>query len=65
MQGIVKKLTDKNFGFIAVDGKEKEVFFHANELQGISFNDLKEGDTLTFEIEDTEKGPAAVKINKA
>ncbi|MDD5040445.1 MAG: cold shock domain-containing protein [Patescibacteria group bacterium] len=65
MNGTVKKLTDKNFGFITVEGEAKDVFFHANELQGVAFNELHEGDAVTFEISDTPKGPAAVKVSKA
>ena len=65
MQGSIKRLTDKNYGFIGREGEEKDLFFHANELNGVEFNDLQEGDAVTFEIEDGEKGPSAVKVNKA
>ena len=65
MQGTIKRLTDKNYGFIEREGEEKDLFFHANELNGVEFNDLQEGDTVTFEIEDGEKGQSAVKVNKA
>ena len=65
MQGTIKKLTDKNFGFIAQDGQEKDLFFHANNLDGVSFDELREGDAVTFEIEDTPKGSAAVQVKKA
>ncbi len=64
MQGTIKKLTDKNFGFISRDNGEKDLFFHANELDGISFSDLREGDMVSFEVIDSEKGPAAVKVKK-
>lgn len=64
MQGIIKNLTDKNFGFITAEGQEKELFFHANELEGVQFSDLKAGDAVTFELSDTPKGPAAVKVSK-
>ena len=65
MQGTIKKLTDKNFGFITQEGEEKDLFFHANELEGVSFDELREGDQVTFEINDTPKGPAAVQVKKA
>lgn len=64
MQGIIKKLTDKNFGFISQDSGE-DLFFHANNLVGISFDQLREGDAVTFEIERTQKGNAAVNVKKA
>ncbi|MFA6099227.1 MAG: cold shock domain-containing protein [Patescibacteria group bacterium] len=65
MQGTIKKLTDKNFGFISSEGQSKDLFFHANELVGTSFDQLQEGDAVTFEVSDTPKGPAAVKVSKA
>ena len=65
MQGTIKKLTDKNFGFITQEDSEKDLFFHANELDGIEFSDLQEGDAVTFEVNDTPKGPAAVQVKKA
>ena len=65
MQGTIKKLTDKNFGFISQEGSEKDLFFHANELDGVEFNDLREGDAVSFEVNDTPKGPAAVQVKKA
>ena len=65
MQGTIKKLTDKNFGFIAQDGQDKDLFFHANELDGVDFSELQEGDAVTFEVNDTPKGPAAVQVKKA
>lgn len=65
MQGTIKKLTDKNFGFIAQEGSDQDLFFHANELVGTEFSDLKEGDAVTFEVQDTPKGPAATQVKKA
>ena len=65
MQGTIKKLTDKHFGFIAAEGEDKDLFFHSNELVGVEFDQLQEGDAVTFEISDTPKGPAATKVTKA
>ena len=58
-------MTDKNFGFISQAGNEKDLFFHANELDGVSFDELHEGDTVTFDVEQGDKGPSAVKVKKA
>jgi len=64
MQGIIKKLTDKNFGFISQEGAE-DLFFHANNLVDVDFDQLREGDAVTFEVETTPKGNAAVNVQKA
>ncbi len=58
-------MTDKNFGFIAQDGADKDRFFHANELVDVDFSELREGDAVTFEVTDTPKGQAAVQVKKA
>ena len=69
MQGTIKKiLTEKNFGFInQKDQKEdqKDLFFHANNLYVISLGELREGDAVTFEVEQGDKGPAAINVKKA
>lgn len=65
MQGTIKKLTDKNFGFISQEEGGKDLFFHASELEGVDFADLREGDTVTFEVTDSPKGPAATGVKKA
>lgn len=58
-------VTEKNFGFISQENGEKDLFFHANELDGITFDQLREGDAVTFDVINSEKGPAAVKVKKA
>ena len=64
-QGTIARLTDKGFGFIKREGEEKDLFFHSNNLVGVSYEDLREGDTVTFDVEDSEKGPNAVNVQKA
>ncbi|HUY05440.1 MAG TPA: cold shock domain-containing protein, partial [Candidatus Paceibacterota bacterium] len=63
-QGTVAKKTDKGFGFIKRDGQDKDLFFHANELQNISFDELQEGDKVSFEVGESPKGPNAVNVSK-
>jgi len=64
MEGTIKTLKDKGFGFIAVEGESKDLFFHGNELKGVSFNDLKEGDKVSFDKADSDKGPNAVNVTR-
>lgn len=65
MNGIIKTLTDKGFGFISREGEAKDLFFHSKELNGLTFDDLRVGDAVTFEVIDTPKGPAATNVAKA
>ncbi len=65
MEGTIKTLvTDKGFGFITVDGEEKDLFFHKNELKGVNFEDLKIGDRVSFEKADSPKGANAVNVTR-
>ncbi len=63
-QGTIARLTDRGFGFIAREGQEKDLFFHANELKGVQFTDLKEGDKVTFDVVDGPKGPNATNVSR-
>ncbi|MFA6324993.1 MAG: cold shock domain-containing protein [Candidatus Paceibacterota bacterium] len=65
MTGTIKTLTDKGFGFIAREGEAKDLFFHSKELVGVMFDELKVGDVVSFEVIQTEKGPAATQVSKA
>ena len=47
-----------------VDRKEKDVFVHASAVREAGLKYLNEGDELTFEVEDGDKGPSAVKLQK-
>lgn len=63
--GTIARVMDKGFGFIKREGEEKDLFFHANELVDINFNDLQEGEAVTFEVEEGPKGLNAVKVSRA
>ena len=63
MNGKIKRLaSDKGFGFITPDGADKDVFFHSSALVGVSFAELHEGDSVSFETEDSDKGPRATNV---
>ena len=64
MTGTIKTLTEKGFGFIAREGETKDLFFHSNDLSGVTFNELKVGDNVSFEIVDGQKGPSAKNVTR-
>lgn len=66
MQGTIKKkVNERGFGFIARDGEAKDLFFHSKDLQGVTFEELKEGDAVTFDVVDGDKGPGAQNVTRA
>jgi cold shock protein len=64
MKGTVVRKREEGYGFIKPAEGDKDVFFHASSVVGDAFNDLKEGDEVTFEITDGPKGPAATNVAK-
>jgi cold shock protein len=63
-EGTIKKLTDKGFGFIKVDGP-KDLFFHSKSLEGVTFDELREGQKVTFNEGRGPKGPCAENVRLA
>ena len=61
MKGTIKKVLN-GFGFITPEGETKDIFFHANDLNGVEFESLHEGDVVTFEMGTSDKGPKAENI---
>ena len=61
-QGTIKRLTDKGFGFIATEGRENDMFFHSSSVEGIAFNDLREGQKVTYNVGQGPKGPRAENV---
>jgi cold shock CspA family protein/HJR/Mrr/RecB family endonuclease len=47
--GTVKKKNEKGFGFISAEGIGKDLFFHSNSLLGVTFAELAEGDSVSFD----------------
>lgn len=60
-EGSIKKLTEKGFGFIDTGGS-KDLFFHSSSVQGVSFNDLHEGQRVSYTEGRGPKGPCAENV---
>ena len=61
-QGVVKWFNEKKgFGFISIDNGE-DVFVHYSAIQSEGFKTLQEGDAVTFELEENDKGPRASNV---
>ncbi|WP_096155447.1 MULTISPECIES: cold-shock protein [Bacillus] len=56
--------SEKGFGFIEREGGE-DVFVHFSAIQGDGYKSLEEGQAVTFEIENGQRGPQATNVNKA
>jgi CspA family cold shock protein len=68
MNGVIKKkMEGKDFGFISVEGQEKDVFFHKSEVTDASgFEGLSEGDKVTFDTKQDAQGRTnATNVQKA
>ena len=63
--GKIARLLDRGFGFIEYSHIKPDIFFHVNELQGIMYNDLREGDIVLFSIAEGPKGRVAVDVERA
>lgn len=66
MKGTIKTLiADKHFGFITPEDGSKDVFFHESGLQGVQFSELKAGDVVSYDEEQSDKGPRAINVARA
>ena len=55
----------KGYGFIEREDKEKDVFVHSSAVRDAGLNSLDEGQEVTFDVEDGEKGPSAISLKIA
>jgi len=65
LNGTVKWFNEvKGFGFIKREDEEKDVFVHFSAVQNSGLKYLKKSEKLTFEVENSDKGPSAVNLQK-
>jgi len=60
-EGKIKRLTDKGFGFIET-GTDKDMFFHTSNVESGSFDDLREGQRVSYNPGNGPKGPRAENV---
>ena len=60
-EGTIKRMTDRGFGFID-DGTDKDMFFHSSSVQQGRFDELSEGQRVTYEVGQGPKGPRAENV---
>lgn len=60
-EGTIKKITDKGFGFIE-DGSGQDMFFHSSSVEGVQFEELREGQRVSYDVGRGPKGPRAEKV---
>ncbi len=60
-EGTIKRLTDKGFGFIDT-GTNQDMFFHMSNVEGAHFDDLREGQRVSYVEGSGPKGPRAEQV---
>lgn len=65
MKGTIKTKTDRGFGFISREGETKDLFFHSNDLVGVTFDELQVGAEVTFDVAEGQKGQSAKNVKLA
>ncbi len=60
-EGTIKRLTNKGFGFID-DGTGQDLFFHSSSCEGVQFEQLQEGQRVSYNVGQGPKGPRAENV---
>ena len=60
-QGQIKLITHKGFGFIGND-RDKDLFFHRSAVEGACFEDLQQGQQVSFTLGQGPRGPCAINV---
>jgi CspA family cold shock protein len=65
VKGTIRRIMDRGYGFIKTE-KEDDLFFHRNDVEGVEFNSLSEGQEVELEVGKGRDGrPKAVKVRLA
>lgn len=64
MEGTVSRLTDRGFGFLSISGSDNDLFFHATELMNLAFEELRESDSVVFDVVNGPNGWVAVNVTR-
>jgi CspA family cold shock protein len=60
-EGRIKRITDKGFGFIE-NGTNKDMFFHSSSVEETRFEELREGQRVSYNVGQGPKGPRAENV---
>ena len=63
-EGTIKRLTDRGFGFIDTGGG-KDIFFHMSNVEGVAYDELTEGQRVSYNEGHGPKGPRAENVTPA
>lgn len=62
-EGTIKRITTKGFGFIE-DGTGNDMFFHSSAVEGVQYDELQEGNRVSYNVGHGPKGPRAENVRK-
>ena len=62
-EGTIKRITTKGFGFIE-DGTGTDTFFHSTSVEGVHYEELREGNRVSYNVGEGPKGPRAENVRK-
>lgn len=65
MKGTIKRKNENGYGFISREGETQDLFFHANDCSAGNFKEMNEGDSVSFELGTSPKGPKASGVTLA
>ncbi|HWE60214.1 MAG TPA: cold shock domain-containing protein [Chloroflexota bacterium] len=62
-QGTIARVTDRGFGFVQQEQGGEDLFFHSSALQNVSFDDIRRGDSVEYDIEADPRGRGNRAVN--